>query len=454
MNQIGPYKIIKKIGSGATAAVYLAEGQATKKRMAIKLLNETLSDDAEMRERFEREIMMLGRLKHPAIVPVVARGEENGRLYTVMPYLSGGSVHDKLKDGPLPLAESIRILAQIAPAVDEAHAHGVLHRDIKPSNILLDEAGNAYLADFGIARLMDQDGEAQTMTFVGTPEFMAPEQINQTTLVPQTDVYQLGVTLFKMLTAEYPYKGSLARILLDQTNMPIPSVVEKNPGFPAAIDLVVSRAMATEVGERFETAASLVEALKAAAKGELTMVVTPMLDLVWPKNGKSEPVSGVSVQPEGQMAGWTPVVMAFASLVLVLLVGLFLVGAQEGDLVQESITDVNQTVTIDQVDELDAADEALMSVEEVPVVEQEIAEMVEVEVADEPVVVPGVDAVIDEDDGVETAVSPTNTNDDNDNNNRDTNSPPPANGDGNRGNGGRGNNPPPRNGGNNPPQRP
>lgn len=153
------------------------------------------------------------------------------------------------KSGPLTLQEAIRILAQLAPAIDEAHAQGILHRDIKPRNILLDDAGNAYLSDFGIARLMGQDGQTQTMTFIGTPEFMAPEQINQTALSSQTDIYQLGVTLFKMLTGEYPYKGNLARVLLEQVNSPLPSVAARNPSLPSAVDQVVARAMGMVVVE-------------------------------------------------------------------------------------------------------------------------------------------------------------------------------------------------------------
>ncbi|MCP5099829.1 MAG: serine/threonine protein kinase [Chloroflexi bacterium] len=488
IQQINKYYIQRKIGSGATSTVYLAEDQETKEAVAIKLLHESLSENEDARERFHREIGMLEQLNHPAIVPVLGHGEHNGRLYIIMPVLTGGSVRKQLMDGPLSLAETMRILGQVAPAIDAAHVQGILHRDIKPHNIILDAAGNACLTDFGIARLINRDGHTQTMTLIGTPEFMAPEQVSQGKLTPQTDIYQLGVTLYQMLTGEYPFEGSPIYIMAEQVRQVVPSAVARNPRLPVAVDQVIARAMAKEASERYVTAVHFINDLKAAANGEaLTQVVPPLLDMVWPVEENSQQSTGsressvVSrqspvVSNKKRRGGKVAMVMSVLAL---LMVGAFLLGGRVvAPLLGSLGNDTTPAVVTDEPDAggavilvPDEDDEVLSQAES----DEAVLTAAEDEAEDEETAVPAAPSTTETDetptttteqDGANAAAANNNNNnnnndgnnngDDNDNNNGNGGN---GNGNGNGGNrngngNGNGNGRPPNNGGQNPPQPP
>ena len=208
MKNIRHYIIENRIGDGGFSTVYMAKDSLNDSLVAIKMLNEALLENQKARDRFRQEAEMLMALNHPAIVPILDFGSEAGRLFVVMPYMAAGSLQERLSEGPLPFERAVDIAGRVADALDAAHAKHIIHRDIKPQNILIGEDAAAYLSDFGVARNYDPDAAGEAATLIGTPEFMAPEQATQGQISPQTDVYQLGVTLFQMLTGRRPFAGA------------------------------------------------------------------------------------------------------------------------------------------------------------------------------------------------------------------------------------------------------
>ena len=261
LTKIDRYIIKEKCGSGGMSTVYLATDPELEMDVAIKILAGGDLERNDLKERFRQEAQVLALLQHPAIVPILNFGEIDNNLYFVMPYLPGGSLRERLNDGPLSLEETIEIVQRVASALEAAHEKRIIHRDVKPHNILFDEHGQAFLADFGVARLMDQDEAEQTVTLIGTPEFMSPEQVLEGSLTPRTDSYQLGVVIFQMLTGWLPFEGSAHHVMTQHLHTPVPSVLVHNPTLPAACDAVIQKAMAKEPHDRFPTAVSLSLAL-------------------------------------------------------------------------------------------------------------------------------------------------------------------------------------------------
>ncbi|MCA9872998.1 MAG: serine/threonine protein kinase, partial [Anaerolineales bacterium] len=173
--KIGRYEVEEEIGRGGMATVYKAYDPRFERHVAIKVLPPEFMHDAEFRARFNREAKTIASLEHPAIVPVYDYGEDAGLLYLVMRYMPGGSLADRLENGPLSIEESAEILQRLGSALDRAHSEGIIHRDLKPSNILFDQYGDAFLADFGIVRLTTSDSNLTASgSLVGTPTYMSP----------------------------------------------------------------------------------------------------------------------------------------------------------------------------------------------------------------------------------------------------------------------------------------
>ena len=266
---VGRYTIVREIGQGGMAVVYLAE-TTDRQQAAVKLLHPGLTALLG-RERFRREIRLAARLRHPGILPLHESGEGERGLWYSMPYVAGGTLRGRMRrERRLPLADAVRIACEVAEALEYAHRRGVIHRDIKPENLLLDADGRMQVGDFGIGRVFDASALEDTLTrsgvLVGTPAYMSPEQaLGQRELDGRTDVYGLGCVLYEMLAGEPPYPAStpqaaVARHLKD----PVPSLRALVPGLPPAVDGVVRRALAKTPGERFSTAAKLAAALAAA----------------------------------------------------------------------------------------------------------------------------------------------------------------------------------------------
>jgi len=261
--KIGRYEIKSEIGRGGMATVYRAYDPHFQRDVALKILPRELLHEQNFRARFEREAKTVAALEHSAIVPVYDFGEENGQPYLVMRFLPGGSLTDRLKEDHFSFTETVRIMHRLASALDEAHGLGVIHRDLKPDNILFDQRGDPFIADFGIAKLSEERSTVTTGSIIiGTPAYMSPEQANGNELDGRSDIYSLGVILFEMLTGKKPYSANTPiGLIMQHITQPIPNILDLNPNLPAGCQIIISRAMAKEPEERFETATALANAL-------------------------------------------------------------------------------------------------------------------------------------------------------------------------------------------------
>ena len=272
---LGTCTLEQLIGRGGMGAVYLAQQARPMRHVAVKVLLPNAMMNSEVYKaflaRFQREANLIAQLEHINIMPIYEYGEQDGIAYLVMPYLTGGSLRDILaRHGALSLRETMTYLDQAASALDYAHAHGIIHRDLKPANFLLHADGRLVLADFGIARMM-QDGSpnASTLTgtgmLVGTPDYMAPEMAHGEQIDHRADIYELGILLFQMLSGHVPFTGSTPLIVaVKHIQEPLPSLSQINPAIPSAVDAVVMTATAKRREDRYMSARDLAQAFRFA----------------------------------------------------------------------------------------------------------------------------------------------------------------------------------------------
>lgn len=265
--KVGRYEIKEQLGHGGMSTIYRAHDPRFNRDVAVKILPRELTLDPQFRTRFDREAQTIAALEHPAIVPVHDYGEEDGQPYLVMRLMQGGSLAERLKDGPLPINEVSKILDRIGSALDRAHEAGIIHRDLKPGNILFDQYGDAYLADFGIARMANSSATLTGSGLIGTPAYMSPEQIEGKVVDGRTDIYALGIIVFEMLTGERPYQADTpAMLLVKQMTEPMPRVLDVKPDLPPGCEDVITRATAKQVAARYEKASQLAETLSSALR--------------------------------------------------------------------------------------------------------------------------------------------------------------------------------------------
>jgi ketosteroid isomerase-like protein len=255
-------------GRGGMGIVYRATQLSLARPVAVKLIAPEHAADAGFRERFERESRMAAAIEHPNVIPVYGAGEEDGRLYLVMRWVAGTDLHRLLRErGRLDPLEAADIVAQVAGALDAAHAAGLVHRDVKPANVLL-SGGHAYLADFGLTRLAGHDPRiTATHEFLGTVDYMAPEQFRREAVDARADVYALGCVLYAALTGAPPFpRGTVPATMLAHMHdaAPPPSSA---PGVPREFDRVLARALAKAPDDRYPSAGDLGRAALAAAEG-------------------------------------------------------------------------------------------------------------------------------------------------------------------------------------------
>ena len=259
------YRLIRQIGSGGMAEVYLAYDEFLRREVAFKVLDRKYAENREAIERFRREARNAASLRHPNIVATHDRGEtEGGTYYIVMEYLEGGTLEDLIEEaGPLPPREAAEITLEIADALGLAHEGGVIHRDIKPQNILLSKSGEAKVADFGIARAASATTMTQAGSILGTVHYISPEQALGEPATPQSDLYSLGVVLYEMLTGELPYDAETpVGVVMKHVSGPPRSPRDANPDVPEEIDAVTGRLLARNPEERHPDAAALAEDLE------------------------------------------------------------------------------------------------------------------------------------------------------------------------------------------------
>ncbi|HVO69167.1 MAG TPA: serine/threonine-protein kinase, partial [Aggregatilineaceae bacterium] len=268
---IGGCQILEEVGQGGMATVYRAHQISMNRDVAIKVLPPQFLHHSASLDRFKQEASIVARLEHRAIVPVHEYGEYEGIPYIVMRYMDGGSVDDLLAKGPVPPHRTLQILEQIAPALDYAHRENVLHRDLKPSNILLDTNGDAYLTDFGIARILSSNAKPLTTSgVVGTPSYMSPEQAQGHDLDDRSYLYALGVVLFEMLTGVRPFEGETPySVAVKHVTEAPPSACDINPDLSHSSEAVLFKALEKKRELRYETAGELAGALKQAIEQQL-----------------------------------------------------------------------------------------------------------------------------------------------------------------------------------------
>ena len=261
------YRIEEQLGHGGMGIVYRAYDLRLKRTVALKLVTPELALDERFRERFARETELAILLEHPNVVPIHDAGDVAGRLYLAMRLVAGTDLRKLLRaEGALEPSRALAICRQVANALDAAHAKGLVHRDVKPSNILLDEAEHVYLADFGLTRRLEEkgalEGEGRS---VGTPAYLAPEQIEGGHVDGRADVYSLGCVLYECLTGATPFvHGSRLAVAWAHLEEEPPSASERGSDLPVAIDAVLRGAMAKSPDERYRTCAALIEAAEAA----------------------------------------------------------------------------------------------------------------------------------------------------------------------------------------------
>lgn len=274
----GRYRIVRSLGEGGMANVYLAHDLILDRDVAVKLLRLDLRDDPKTIKRFQREALATTELVHPHIVSLYDVGEENGMQYLVMEYVKGMDLKNYIKAHfPLPLQQVIDIMEQILSAVATAHAHDIIHRDLKPQNILIDEQGNAKITDFGIAVALSEHTMTQTNTILGSVHYLSPEQARGSMATKQSDIYSLGIILYEMLTGSVPFKGETAvSIALKHFQNAIPSVRDFDADIPQALENVVLQATAKDPRDRYATvqamATDLLTTLAASRVGEKRFV--------------------------------------------------------------------------------------------------------------------------------------------------------------------------------------
>src|SRR5262245_13381133 len=272
--RIGPgdtilgYEIGEIGGRGGMGDVYRWLDTRLERPVALKLLASRLSDDESFRERMLRESRIAASLDHPNVVPIYEAGEADGQLFIAMRFVEGTDLKALLRrEGALEPGRALAIVAQVADALDTAHARGLVHRDVKPSNVLLDQQGgreHAYLADFGLTQSVSEHGPSDGQ-LMGTADYVAPEQIRGDEIDGRADVYSLGCLLFELLTGTVPYAApsDIAVIYAHLEEEP-PHATERNPALPTPVDATLARAMAKDPGARPATCRDLVDETRSA----------------------------------------------------------------------------------------------------------------------------------------------------------------------------------------------
>lgn len=321
---LGKYRLIEQLGRGGFASVYKAYQARLDRYVAIKVLHPHLVEGEDFLARFEREAKSVAGLRHPNIVIVHDFDVEDNIYYMVMEYIDGQSLKQRLeelssRDEHMPLVDINRIITDTSNALDYAHQQEMLHRDIKPSNVILNHLGDAFLTDFGIARILSNSQFTATGALIGTPAYMSPEQGQGMSLSPASDVYSLGVMLYEFITGRVPFDADTPlAIIFKHIRDPLPSIHTLRPGLPEGLERVVYKSLAKDPEDRFQNAGALVAALQEALIGDLKTGPRPE-DLPTaasqppsPDDGDVEhavpPAMAEAVHPESEKAPTEPLI--------------------------------------------------------------------------------------------------------------------------------------------------
>lgn len=258
------YQIIKTIGEGGMANVYLAKDTILDRNVAVKVLRGDLADDEKFVRRFQREALSASKLNHPNIVEMYDVGEDNGSYYIVMEYVQGKTLKSLVKKrGALTLPEVIDIMTQLCSAIICAHDSYIIHRDIKPQNVMILDDGRVKIMDFGIAMALNSNELTQTNSVMGSVHYLPPEQANGSGSTIKSDIYSLGILMYELLIGKVPFKGDNAvEIAIKQMKEPIPSICKQNPDIPQSVENIVLRACAKNPKNRYDSVKEMYDDIK------------------------------------------------------------------------------------------------------------------------------------------------------------------------------------------------
>ncbi|MCU0498155.1 MAG: serine/threonine protein kinase [Anaerolineae bacterium] len=334
---IGKYEVVDLIGQGGMATVYLGYQRDIDRQVAIKILPPHPGMNASFVERFQQEARTVARLQHPHILQLYDYGRESDVLYFVTPYVKSGSLETWIKSRSMSPKQIGKLVREIGSALDYAHRQGVVHRDLKPGNILIDSEGHTLLADFGIAKMMSSEVNLTGTGIVGTPTYMAPEQVQGLT-DPRSDIYALGIICFELLTGRAPYQGETAlQTMMKHMQSDIPSILTIAPELPSALEPVMLRVMSKEPDDRYQTATEFADEFNRTIQGlstgeyrQLTFSSTPRsaAPTQAPIPTEQQAQTPVSSTPQPtviiqQSTNNTPVLLGgFALLALLIIVGI------------------------------------------------------------------------------------------------------------------------------------
>ena len=319
---LGRYHILEQLGEGGMATVYKAYDTRLESDVAVKVIRtDNLAPSTVERalKRFEREAKALAKLTHANIVKVIDYGEYEGKPYLVMPFLPGGTLKARLQGKPMPWQEAVHWLLPIARALSYAHKQGMIHRDIKPSNILITEAGDPLLTDFGIAKIIDEEATVDltgTSATVGTPEYMAPEQVTSKSVDARADIYALGIVFYEMVTGRKPFQADTPMaVLFKQASEPLPRTSQFVHDLPEAVEKVLIKALAKKPEDRYPDMSAFATVLEGLVSSQL-------------KEGKAARIQKISVSKEPSRIGkkqigrtWLPIGIATVILIIMIVAG-------------------------------------------------------------------------------------------------------------------------------------
>ncbi|MFV1858269.1 MAG: serine/threonine-protein kinase, partial [Anaerolineales bacterium] len=320
---VGPYRIIEQLGQGGMATVFKAYHPNLDRYVAIKVLHPAFMQDPQFLERFQREARVVAKLDHSNIVPVFDYADHNGQSYLVMKFIEGETLKAVLDRGWPSKKQILSIVKSVGSALSYAHGQGVLHRDVKPSNILLTEAGNVYLADFGLAR-MAEAGQSTLSgdQLLGTPQYISPEQARgEKDLDAGTDIYSFGIVLYQLAVGRVPYSSDTPfSIIHDHIFTPLPMPRSINDKIPEGLERVLLKALAKDRSDRFASVQELVEAFDKAARGISpwdTQEAGAAIPVETSGEPVAEPIVEAEIRPRPRRWAWVGGGLAFALLSLV-----------------------------------------------------------------------------------------------------------------------------------------
>ena len=278
------YEVIRSIGEGGMANVYLGYDTILDRNVAIKVLRGDLANDEKFVRRFQREALSASSLAHPNIVEMYDVGEDDGTYYIVMEYVDGKTLKQLLKKrGSLTLSEAIDIMSQLTDGMAHAHDSYIIHRDLKPQNIMIKDDGQIKITDFGIAMALNSTQLTQTNSVMGSVHYLPPEQASGKGCTIKSDIYSMGIIFYELLSGSLPFRGDNAvEIALKHMREPLPSLREENPSIPQSIENIIRKATAKNPKNRYDSARSMHEDLLTALNDE--RIDEPVYQYKYPEN--------------------------------------------------------------------------------------------------------------------------------------------------------------------------